>query len=192
MLVAVIIGCEVPYWILLLTGLTVRYPMRRRRAGGILLVCTPLVDLVLLTVSVLDLRAGGTAAAAHTLAAIYIGVSIGFGPRLMQWADVRFTHRFAGGPAPVKPPRSGPGRAAHSRRAWFRHLPARGVGVGLILLAVLLIGEPTRTEQLLGSAKAWTSILLIDAAVSFGYPTSPRTLNDSDDFDADSSTRVHR
>lgn len=177
MLVAVIVVCEVLYWIVLLTGLTVRYLLRRPRAGGILLACTPLVDLILLTVSVLDLRAGGTAAAAHTLAAIYIGVSIGFGPSLMRWADVRFAHRFVGGPAPVKPPRSGPGQAAHARRAWFRHLLAWGVGVGLMLLAVLLIGEPSRTEQLLSSAKAWTLILLIDAAVSFGYPTSP---DDSD------------
>ncbi len=101
MLAAVIVVNEIGFWVLVGSGLVARYLLRRPRLGAGLLVAAPLVDLVLLTVSVLDLRQGGDASIVHALAAIYIGVSVGFGNAMIRWADVRFAHRFAGGPAPV-------------------------------------------------------------------------------------------
>lgn len=105
MLTAVIVACEIGFWVLLLAGLACRYLLRRQLLSTILLALAPAVDLVLLIASVLDLRGGGTATAVHGLAAIYLGVSVGFGHRMMHWADVRFAHRFAGGPPPAKKPR---------------------------------------------------------------------------------------
>lgn len=53
--------------------------MRHSRLSSALLVSAPLVDLLLLAVSIIDLRRGGSATAAHTVAAIYLGVSVGSG-----------------------------------------------------------------------------------------------------------------
>jgi hypothetical protein len=41
--------CEVGFWVLLASGLVTRYLLRLRRTGVVLLVCTPLLDVVLLT-----------------------------------------------------------------------------------------------------------------------------------------------
>ena len=56
MIVAVIVACEIGFWVVLAAGLVSRYVLRRRRLSTALLAAVPLVDLVLLVVSVLDLR----------------------------------------------------------------------------------------------------------------------------------------
>lgn len=173
MLVGVIIACEVMFWVFLALGLTARYLLRRQRLSAVLLVAAPLVDLVLLTASALDLRAGGTATMAHSLAAVYLGVSVGFGHSMVRWADVRFAHRFAGGPAPVRIPKRGPLKAAHERRSWLRHLVAWATGVALIGVAVLLVGDAERTASLIDTAKLWTAILVLDGVVSLSYGFGP-------------------
>ena len=101
MIVVVIVAVEIAFWVLLAAGLIARYPLRLPRVGAALLVCVPLVDLVLLGATVIDLRGGATAGVAHGLAAVYLGVSVGYGHRMIRWADVRFAHRFAGGPVGV-------------------------------------------------------------------------------------------
>ena len=55
-----------------------------------------------LPATAIDLRGGADATGAHSLAALYLGFSIGYGHRMITWADTRFAHRFAGGPAPVR------------------------------------------------------------------------------------------
>src|SRR5262245_37285979 len=110
MLVTLILACEVGFWILLVSGLAARYLWRRRRLSTVLLAAVPLVDLVLLAATVVDLQRGATAGFAHGLAAAYIGFSVAFGPSMIRWADERFAHRFAGGAPPWRPPRGGPAR----------------------------------------------------------------------------------
>lgn len=134
---------------------------------------------MLLTATVLDLRGGGTATVAHTLAGVYLGCSVGFGHHLLGRADVRFAHRFAGGPAPTPKPRHGAGRAAYDSRAWLRHLTAYGVGVGLMLLAVVAVGDSSRTGEFLDTARWWTALLVVDGLVvdglvALGYRLWPR------------------
>jgi hypothetical protein len=58
MLITLIIGCEAAFWAALLLGLTVRYALRSRRAGGAILACVPLIDVVLLVATILHLRGG--------------------------------------------------------------------------------------------------------------------------------------
>ena len=174
MIYAVIIACEVGFWLVLGAGLFARYVLRRPRLGAALLLAVPLVDLVLLAASVLDLRDGGTASAAHALAAVYLGVSVAFGHGMVRWADVRFAHRFAGGPAPVAPPRSGAAHARRLRRAWSRHVLAWAVGGALLLLGVLLVGDAQRTSAFVETAGLWTVVLLVDGVWSLSYSAWPR------------------
>ncbi len=174
MLIGVIVACEVGFWLFLLAGLVCRYLLTQQRLSGVLLALAPTVDLVLLVVSVVDLRGGGTATAAHGLAAIYIGVSVGFGHRMLQWADVRFAHRFAGGPPPPKKPKYGAAKAAYERSGWYAHLRAYAVGAALLGLAIIAIHDSSRTEALLNTLQLWTVILAIDAVISFSYTLFPK------------------
>jgi hypothetical protein len=178
-LIALIIAAELAFWSTLLAGLATRYVLRRPKAGMALLVATPLIDLLLLVVTTLDLRGGGEAALPHALAAVYIGVSVAWGHRLIAWADVRFAHRFAGGPAPERPPRSGPEHAARERREWLRHLLAWATGTALLGLGVLAVGDLDRTDALQGTAALWTLLLAIDFAISFSYTLWPRPVRET-------------
>lgn len=97
MLVTIIVACEVGFWVFIAAGLIARYPLRRPRLGAVLLICAPVVDLILLGASAIDLSRGAPAEVAHGLAAAYIGFSVAFGHGMIRWADERFAHRFAAG-----------------------------------------------------------------------------------------------
>ncbi|WP_027346800.1 membrane protein [Hamadaea tsunoensis] len=173
-MVPLIIACEVGFWVLLLTGLAARYPLKARALSTVLLICVPLVDVVLLAASIIDLRRGGTATVAHGLAAIYIGVSVAFGGQIVRWADSRFAHRFAGGPAPVRPPKYGQAHTAHERRQWLRHLLAYAIAVTIMGMFTLLVGDSDRVLPIWGPMGGWAIALVIDFVVSFSYTLSPR------------------
>lgn len=174
MLPAFIVAAEIGFWVMLASGLVARYPLQRPRLGAALLVATPLVDVFLLTVTVIDLSRGATATVFHSLAAIYIGVSLAFGHSMIRWADVRFAHRFAGGPVPQPAPRNGHAHAAHERRGWLRHLLAWSIGSSLMLVGVAVVGDAERTAALLQTAGVWLLILTIDFLISFSYTLFPR------------------
>jgi hypothetical protein len=171
---ALIVAAEIGFWVILAGGLAARYVLRRPRLGAALLVATPLVDVFLLIATVVDLRGGATATVAHSLAAIYIGVSLAFGHSMVRWADARFAHRFAGGPKPDPGPRHGRAHAAHERRGWLRHLLAWAIGSGLMLIGVAVVGDADRTDALLQTAGLWTLVLTIDFLISFSYTLFPR------------------
>jgi len=148
MLVAVIIACEIGFWVVIAAGLIARYPLRRARLGAALLVCAPIVDLVLLTATVIDLSRGATAEFAHGLAAAYLGFSVAFGHGMVRWADERFAHRFAGGPAPSKPPRYGRARARHEWGELRKAALAWSISSALLVTAILVVGDGDRTAEL--------------------------------------------
>jgi hypothetical protein len=173
-LIALIVAAEIAFWSTLLAGLVARYLLGRPRLGLALLVATPFVDLLLLTVTTIDLRRGGEAALPHALAAVYIGVSIAWGHRMITWADARFAHRFAGGPPPERRARTGPQHAARERREWLRHLLAWAAGIALLGLGVLVVGDLDRTWALVNVAVLWTLVLAIDFLISFSYTLFPR------------------
>jgi hypothetical protein len=150
-LVAVIVACEIGFWLVLGAGLVARYLLRRDRLGAWLLAGVPAVDAVLLVVTVLDLRRGGTAGLAHGLAALYLGFSLVFGHGMVRWADVRFAHRFAGGPPP--PAKPGSGSRARLRLEWQsfgKACAAAGISAVLLLGAIALVGDRGDTSALLG------------------------------------------
>ena len=174
MIYALIVACEVGFWVALLAGLAARYALRRPRLGAALLVCVPLVDGVLLVASVVDLRDGGEAGVGHGLAAVYLGVSVAWGSSMVRWADARFAHRFAGGPPPWRPPGTGKEHARHERRQWGRHLLAWAVGCALLLGGTAIVGDAGRTGALSEIARGWTLVLAIDFAWAFSYTLWPR------------------
>lgn len=161
MLLAVIAACEIGFWVVLGAGLVARYLLRLQRLSTILLVCVPLVDLVLLAASVLDLHRGATADFTHGLAAAYLGFSVAFGRSMVRWADQRFAHRFAGGPPPWKPPKSGWARTRYEWREWGKGLIGWAVACALLGLAVLAVDDLSRTQELINWMLRLTGVMVI-------------------------------
>jgi hypothetical protein len=160
MLLALIVGCEIAFWVFLLLGLAVRYVARRPRLGALILVCVPLIDLVLLTATFLHLRSGATADIADGLAAAYIGVSVAFGPSIIRRMDTRFAHRFAGGPPAPRPPEYGRERTRYEWREFGRAAIAWAVSSALLLAGFVVVGGMEQGAVLL-SWIAWLGMVLL-------------------------------
>jgi hypothetical protein len=173
-MLAAILACEIGFWVVLLAGLSVRYLLGLRRTGAVLLAATPLVDLALLIFTVIHLRSGAEAQPADGLAAVYLGVSIAFGHRMLRWADARFAHRFAGGPPPPPSPKRGPEHARRQRGLWYLHLLAFAIGSALLAGGTLLVGDAAQAEALLSWIPRWGVVLAIDFVWSFSYTLWPR------------------
>jgi hypothetical protein len=161
MLLAFILAAEIAFWVVLGAGLVARYLLGRRRLGAALLLMAPLVDLVLLAATTIDLARGASAAFAHGLAAAYIGFSVAFGPSVIRWADARFAHRFAGGPPPQRPPRYGRARARHEWREFGKALLAWAIASALLATAIAIVGDADRTQELQGWLVRLTTVLAI-------------------------------
>ena len=144
MIAAIIVACEIGFWLFVFGGLACRYLFGARKLGAALLASTILVDLALLTFTVVDMKRGATATMFHGLAAVYIGVSLVFGPSMIRWADERFADRFAGGPKPASKPRHGIEHARHERRMWAKHLLAWTIGSTILGGMTLWVGDLTR------------------------------------------------
>ena len=172
MLLLAIVTCEVAFWVAILAGLATRYLLRRPRLGAALLVLAPLVDVVLLALVTVDLLGGGTASWHHGLAALYIGLSVAYGHRMIAWADVRFTHWFAHGPAPERLT----GRR-YTARCWGdvgRTTIAVLVAGGIIGGLVLVVGDPERTADLQGTIGLLGVVLGIELLWAISYTVWPR------------------
>ncbi|BCJ73841.1 hypothetical protein CS0771_33850 [Catellatospora sp. IY07-71] len=161
MLLFVIAACEIGFWVILGAGLAARYLLRWQTVSTVLLVAVPVTDLVLLAATAIDLHRGATATFAHGLAAAYLGFSVAFGHSMVRWADVRFAHRFAGGPAPVPPPRYGAARTRHEWREWGKAFVAWLIAVVLLATAIWYVGDAARTAELAGWIWRLSSVLVI-------------------------------
>lgn len=145
---AVIAAGEIGFWVCIVAGLVTRYLLRLRRTSIVLLAATPMVDLVVLIATMIDLSGGGDATTVHGLAAIYLGFSVVFGPSLIRWADRRFAHWFAGGPAPLKLPKHGPVRVRHEWREWGKCLLAGAIAATVMLVLIFVVSTPEQTRAL--------------------------------------------
>ncbi|MGW0815582.1 hypothetical protein ACWD00_20360 [Streptomyces viridiviolaceus] len=154
MIVTLIIACEIGFWVLLAAGLAFRYLLRMPGTGMALLLCEPLLEVVLLVVTALDLKNGADPSGKHGLAALYIGYTVGHGHRTVKWLDGHAAHRLAGAPKPTGPPRHGMARALHEGKVWLGTLLAAAVATGLLQLAMWYVDDPSRT----GSLESWQSV----------------------------------
>jgi hypothetical protein len=160
-LIGIIVACEIGFWVALGAGLIARYLLRRPRLGVALLILAPLVDLVLLVATTVDLARGATAGFGHGLAAAYIGFSVAFGHGLIRWADERFAHRFAGGAPPAKPPKYGRARALHEWHEFGKATLAWAIACGLLGIAIVVVGDADRTTALQGWLVRLTMVLAV-------------------------------
>ena len=147
-MVLLIALCEIGFWVLLAAGLVARYLLRRRRTGAVLLIATPLLDVVLMIATMYDLSRGAQATSVHGLAATYLGFSVAFGHSTIRWVDQRVEHRFAGGPPPTKIPRTGPARIRHEWREWVKCLLAVVIAGAVMLFLIFIVATPGNTRAL--------------------------------------------
>lgn len=169
-----IVACEIGFWLFILMGLTLRYVFKQKKWGAFFLVCTPVLDLILLAATYIDLRQGAVASVIHGLAAVYIGVSLAFGHQMVKWADAKFAYRFAGGPKPKGKPKYGKERSVYEMVGWARHFISYVIGAGLLYGLTYLIQAPERTEALIQLVNTWGMILTIDFIISISYVIWPK------------------
>jgi hypothetical protein len=143
---AAIAAAEIGFWALVLGGLGARYVLHRRRLSTILLLLVPVVDLLLLAVTAIDLARGAEAGWSHGLAAVYLGFSVALGPPLIQGLD----RRFAGRPA----------RPVNEWALWGRAVLASAVSAALLGL-LMLIGNTTALVGWFGQLGAITVIWFV-------------------------------
>ncbi|MCD9144298.1 hypothetical protein [Streptomyces albireticuli] len=174
MIVTLIIACEVGFWVLLAGGLSLRYLARMPRTGAAVLLLEPVLELVLLIATAVDLKNGAQADFKHGLAAVYIGFSVGLGHSTIKWVDVRFAHRFAGGPPPVKPPKYGTARAVHEWKTAARWILAAVVAIGLLQAATWYVGDSGDTSTLRGWQTRMLFVVGINLVIALSYTLWPK------------------
>lgn len=172
-----IVACEIAFWIVIVSGLFVRYVFKRNKLGLFLLALTPVIDLILIVITSIDLYRGAVATQAHGIAAVYIGVSIAFGKSMIEWTDERFQYYLMKkGPKPKK--RFGMDYAKHYVKGWLRHVVAYAIGAVFLAGMIYLIQDPSRTEVLSGILKTWSLILGVDFLITvsnFIWPKQKKT-----------------
>jgi hypothetical protein len=173
-IVALIIACEVGFWVLLALALAVRYLLKWRRTSVVLLLCEPVLELVLFVVTAIDLKNGAEPSWEHGVAALYIGFTVGYGHYMISWLDGHAAHRLGGGPKPVPPPKYGLARARHEGELWVRTLVAAGVALVLLQGAVWYVGDDGNVDSL--RAFQWAAIRTagIHGLVALAYLIWPK------------------
>lgn len=86
MLAATLVA-EISFWVFLILGSVLRYVLKLPRLGLLLLVATPLIDLLLLIFGYFSLKDTGEANFMHGFAAFYISFSVIFGPDIIALFD---------------------------------------------------------------------------------------------------------
>ncbi|MGX1914363.1 hypothetical protein ACWIID_36925 [Streptomyces phaeochromogenes] len=174
MIVALIIACEVGFWVLLAAGLAVRYLLKMRCTSVVLLLCEPILEVVLFVVTAIDLKRGAEPSWEHGLAALYIGFTVAYGHYTIRWLDGHASHRIAGGPHPPKPPRYGMARARHEGRIWARTVVAAAVACALLQGAVLYVGDAGDVSSLRSFQGAALRAAGIHGLIALTYLIWPR------------------
>ncbi|MFJ9467219.1 hypothetical protein [Streptomyces caniferus] len=167
MIVVLIIACEVGFWVLLALGLALRYLAKMPRTGAAVLLLEPLLELVLLIVTAIDLKNGAPADWKHGLAAVYIGFTVAYGHYTIKWVDTHVAYRFAGGPRPVK--RYGLDYAKHEGKLWLRTVLMAVVACGLLQAAIAYVGDGGDTTSLHEWQGTALKIVSIHAVIALTY-----------------------
>ncbi|MFD8570882.1 hypothetical protein [Streptomyces sp. NPDC057694] len=173
MIVTLIVVCEVAFWVLLAAGLALRYWARMPRAGLAVLLCEPLLEVILLIVTAVDLKNGAEPDWKHGLAAVYIGYSVALGHYTVQWVDVRVAHRFAGGPPPSTP-KYGTARAVHEWKLAARWVLASVIALGLLQGAIWYVGDDGATGSLTQWQQRMLFLIGLNVVIALSYTLFPK------------------
>lgn len=171
-----IVACEIGFWVVIVLGLFTRYILKKNKLGLFFLALTPVIDLILLVATGVDLYRGATSTTVHAIAAIYIGISLVFGKSMIKWADERFLYYvIKKGPKPVK--LYGMEYSKHYLKGWGKHVLSYVIGAGILVGIIYLINDSSRTEVLFSMLKVWTIALGIDLVITITYFIWPRKKN---------------
>ena len=149
LLYILIVSCEIAFWAVLLASLAVRYIWRQELGSRWMLRALPLIDLLLLVFTALDLKSGTPATFAHGLAAAYVGFTVAFGALAIRWADAHFAYWFAQGREPAKAPNGGWAIVRYDLMLWMRSIVAWVIALALIEALEAYIGNTADTQPLL-------------------------------------------
>ncbi|ROQ82857.1 hypothetical protein EDD95_2487 [Streptomyces sp. CEV 2-1] len=174
MIVTLIVLCEIAFWVLLAGGLALRYVAKKPRLGGAVLLCEPLLEVILLVVTAVDLKNGAAPDWTHGLAAVYIGFTVGLGHSTIRWVDARVAHRFAGGPPPVRPPKYGMARAVHEWRVAGRWALAAVTALALLQGAVWYVGGDGDVASLRSWQQTMLFVIGINLVIAASYTVFPK------------------
>ncbi|MGW2113373.1 hypothetical protein [Streptomyces sp. NPDC001948] len=175
MIVTLIVLCEVAFWVLLAAGLALRYLAKKPRLGAAVLLCEPLLEVVLLVVTAMDLKNGAQPDWKHGLAAVYIGFTVGLGHSTIRWVDARVAHRFAGGPPPVRPPKYGMARAVHEWKVAARWTVAAVTALALLQAAVWYVGGDGDVSSLQAWQQKMLFVIGLNVVIAGSYTLFPKT-----------------
>ena len=192
MIVALIAACEIGFWVLLAAGLAFRYLLRMPRTGLALLLCEPLLEVVLLVATALDLKSGAEPNWTHGLAALYIGYTVGHGHRTVKWLDGHAAHRFGGAPPPQRPPRYGMARARYEGKVWIGTLVGAAVATVLLQLAIWYVDDPSRVTSLEGWRWVAWRTAGIHGLIALSYAIWPRRAPAGEPEERLEKERAHR
>lgn len=157
---ALVVACEVAFWVFLAAAVVARYALHWRRTSTVLLLCEPLLEVILLVATVGDLLRGAEPTWTHGLAAVYLGFTVGFGKLTVHTVDAWVAHRFAGGPPPEPRPREGAAVRGYEWRLWGRVVVAWLVSCGVLGVLMLIATEPEQREVLAGWAGRASVVLV--------------------------------
>ena len=161
MLLGLIIGCEIGFWVLLFLGIFIRYFLKSPRMGKAVLLCVPVLDLILLGATAVDLHRGATAEFAHGLAAVYLGFTLIYGGGVIKWLDQYAAYKFAGGEKMSGPPTHGRAYTLYEWQQWFKGMKAGGIAAVLLIIAIVYVNQPERTQEL----NEWFGVIFGSLAV---------------------------
>ncbi|PTK89231.1 hypothetical protein [Staphylococcus gallinarum] len=167
-IVWLIIFCEIAFWVVIILGLVTRYILKQQKLGLFFFALTPIVDLILLITTVVDLMNGAIAEMPHAIAAVYISMSLVFGKSMVNWADDRFRYYIMKqGSKPYK--LDGLAHAKNYAKGWLKHLLSYIIGTGILHLVVYLINDKSRTEAMDSVIHIWTIVIVIDLIICISY-----------------------
>lgn len=173
MIALAIICAEILFWVFLLSGLFARYALRQKTLGLVLLALTPVVDIVLISLTYIDLHRGANASFFHGMAAVYVGFTVMFGPAIVRAMDAKFLRRYGGGAGGAEDsaaPTSSSGSESrkNTRRDWLKACAACGIAGVLISIAMVIVG--------LQSSFWLIYWLVVLASIVVGWPLVTRWL----------------
>ncbi|QUQ68002.1 hypothetical protein [Kutzneria sp. CA-103260] len=174
MLLTLVIGSEVGFFVLLLAGLVVRYLVKMPRTGAVLLALSPLGYVAVLIAGAIDLARGGTSDIAHVFGAIVIGIVAVSGRHHLHAMDGWVRRKLAKEP---KPRLYGAEFARKQRTDFYRRTGEWAVVVVLLAGGYALAGfDVLRGGALLAGIGFWTVVLVVDFIWSFSYTVFPRAV----------------
>lgn len=148
MLLWLIVGCEIGFWVVLFIGLFIRYILKRPQVSKAVLFCVPLLDFILLIATAVDLHSGTTAEFAHGLAAVYLGFTLVYGGSIIKSMDQYVAYKFLSGTAVDDSPIYGWNYAVYEWKQWLKGVGAGCIAAILLFLAITYVNQPEKTKSL--------------------------------------------